>query len=81
MEINKINLYGVEFEVVYDYFYDPGVYTYPNGDPGYPPSEELDIAKIIVGTTDITSVIYNTPSLFRVIEESIYNLEESKRLK
>lgn len=81
MEINKINLYGVEFEVVYNYFYDPGVYTYPNGDPGYPPSEELDIAKIIVGTTDITLVIYNTPSLFRVIEESIYNLEESKRLK
>ena len=81
MEINTINLYGVEFEVVYNYFYDPGVRTYSNGDPGYPPSEELDIAKIIVGTTDITSVVYNTPSLFRVIEESIYDLEESKKLK
>lgn len=81
MEINKINLYGVEFEVVYEYFYDPGVHTYPNGDPGYPPVEELDIVKIIIGTTDITSVVYNTPSLFRVVEDTIYNLEESKRLK
>lgn len=81
MEINKINLYGVEFEVVYDYLYDPGVHTYPNGDPGYPPSEELDIVKVIVGTTDITSVIYHTPSLFRVVEDAIYDLEESKRLE
>jgi hypothetical protein len=32
--------------IEYDYSYDPGVHTFSNGDPGYPPSEELVIESI-----------------------------------
>lgn len=27
----------------YSWYYDPGVWTYPNGDPGYPPESEVEM--------------------------------------
>ena len=37
---------SVILEIEYEYSYDPGVHTYPNGDPGYPEYEEITITKI-----------------------------------
>ena len=39
---NKEPLIVVEFS----YDYDDGVHTYSNGDPGYPPSEDLEILSV-----------------------------------
>lgn len=47
-KINKMS--GIScsapLEVEYEYSYDPGVHTYPNGDPGYPEYEEINIESI-----------------------------------
>ena len=34
---------GQQFEAVGHYMYDPGVHTFRNGDPGYPPTEEVEL--------------------------------------
>lgn len=45
---NTAVIYHPETDVPYEiyirwrYHYDPGVHTFSNGDPGYPPEEELD---------------------------------------
>ena len=71
---------GAELEVMFYYTPgDPGVYTYSNGDPGYPPSPpELEIYKIeftgkdSIGkhhTIDVTELYDDTD--FEKIEELI----------
>lgn len=35
--------FDIMVRVEYEYSSDPGVHTFPNGDPGYPGSEEIDI--------------------------------------
>ena len=37
---------SLTLEVEYDYSYDAGLDRYSNGDPGYPPSEELTITSV-----------------------------------
>ena len=34
---------SLELYVRYNWYYDPGVWTLPNGDPGYPEESEIDI--------------------------------------
>lgn len=34
--------------VTFSYYYDPGRYYMPNGDPGYPPEESFDIEDVYV---------------------------------
>lgn len=36
---------GEECSVIaqYSWYYDPGVWSYSNGDPGYPPESEVDM--------------------------------------
>ena len=59
IEISK----DLDLEVEFDYTpADPGVHTYPNGDPGYPPtSEEYEILIVTAttanGSCDITDLI------------------------
>jgi hypothetical protein len=50
-----------QLEVRFDYTpEDPGVYTLPNGDPGYPPSPESidEIISIKWGDIDVTDLVY-----------------------
>ena len=37
---------GEDFEVEFYYSIDPGVRTFSNGDPGYPPSYEMEVYRI-----------------------------------
>lgn len=62
-------------KVHYNYSYDPGVWTYPNGDPGYPPSCNLDIVKIIYKDVDITNLIFGGSEFLGIIEETILTKE------
>jgi hypothetical protein len=36
---------SIEIYVRYKWYYDPGVWTLSNGDPGYPEESEIDIAE------------------------------------
>ena len=79
MESNILVLHGVELRVEYDYSFDPGRWTLPNGDPGYPESEEIDINKVFVTNVDISNLVFNTVELFDKIMTGISELEEFKR--
>ena len=49
-----INFQGIEIEVEGNFIAgDPGVYTYSNGDPGYPGTpDEFEIEEISIGDQD-----------------------------
>jgi hypothetical protein len=55
MSVITIDVLGVKVDVDFNYHYDPGVWTYSNGDPGYPASEELNINSIYVGDKDLSN--------------------------
>lgn len=38
----------IHFRIEYEYLHDPGVRTFRNGDPGYPPSTECNAYKVFV---------------------------------
>lgn len=38
--------FAIRCEATLSIWYDPGVWTYSNGDPGYPPDEGFDVKKI-----------------------------------
>jgi hypothetical protein len=69
----------VELEVCYDYDYDAGIHTYPNGDPGYPPSSELEITEVFRKGVDYIPVlerfdkIYPAVDIFGELEEEVYD--------
>ncbi|HPQ79659.1 MAG TPA: hypothetical protein PLG47_04360 [Candidatus Dojkabacteria bacterium] len=42
LKLNK-PYFDIMVRVEYEYGSDSGVHTFPNGDPGYPGSEEIDI--------------------------------------
>jgi len=56
-----------EVEVEFYFYYDPGVHTYPNGDPGYPPDSGTEIRdwKIVANESE------TDPSTW-VTEELVY---------
>ena len=62
-----VNIQGVELVVDYKYYYDPGVYTYSNGDPGYPPYEELEILHVNHREVDIYNLL--SQEIIEEIEE------------
>lgn len=66
---------GFQVEVKYWYEYDAGVWTYSNGDPGYPPDESLEIVSIIDTATgkDIYDELEKTD--ISILEETILDHE------
>jgi len=54
---------------------DPGVWTYSNGDPGYPETPaEFEIHKVMWGKTDITDLLSSDD--LRYIEDQMLDLNE-----
>ena len=70
-----INLDGCNFEITYSYDYDPGIRTYSNGDPGYPPVIDLDIISVLYKNVDIIEVVKSTTSLLSKIEDAVLQKE------
>lgn len=70
-----INLDSCNYEIVYSYIYDPGIRTYPNGDPGYPPVIDLDIISVLYKNVDIIEVVKSTTSLLSKIEDAVLQKE------
>lgn len=40
--------YNAKFKATGTYWYDPGRMYMPNGDPGYPPEEEIEVQDIVI---------------------------------
>jgi len=80
MESNILVLDGVELRLEYDYSFDPGVWTLPNGDPGYPEAEKIDLNRVFVANVDISNLVFSTIELYDKIITGISELEEFKRL-
>lgn len=57
MSVATIKVKGIPIEVEFTYSYDPGVWTYPNGDPGYPESSELEIISLHIGGVEVTNLL------------------------
>jgi hypothetical protein len=72
MSFTKVKILGIEVDVEYEYYYDPGVWTYSNGDPGYPESSELDITSLYVGTEDISKWL-DIDAIFTEVYEQVSN--------
>jgi hypothetical protein len=69
---------GATLTVEYTYVYDPGVWTYRNGDPGYPACEDISI--ISIKTNDcIFELLDSTKDLIEEIETKISEHETSER--
>lgn len=52
-----IEVEGYSFEVEYQYDYFKGVHTLPNGDPGYPDSDELEIESILLDGAEVMNLL------------------------
>ena len=70
MSVTTIKCYEMDLEVEYNYYYDPGVWTYPNGDPGYPESSELEITALYVKGADITKLL-DCEELYDTVYEAV----------
>lgn len=66
---------GEELELVvnFSYYYDPGRYHMPNGDPGYPPEESFDITSVNVIRSDSGSKELPDWATDELIEQEIVN--------
>ena len=77
-DVFYINYGDNSLEIEYEYFYDPGVWRYPDGS-GQPPTGELNITKITVfdsesNSVDITDFMYECCDyMIDVWVEKIYN--------
>lgn len=78
MEITLSKCTGtpVKLEVEYTYSCDPGVHTYRNGDPGYPPSEEIDLVKTTLLEGDILDILACYTKCDEVEEEIMNYISE-----
>jgi hypothetical protein len=56
---HTITFKGVDMDVNFNFHPgDPGVHTYSNGDPGYPPTDpEIEINSVFLGPYDITDLV------------------------
>lgn len=52
-----VTVNNCELEVTYNYYYDPGRHTLPNGDPGWPESEEIEITSLKLIKGELLSII------------------------
>lgn len=68
----------VVLEVKYEYSYDPGVWTYPNGDPGYPEYEEINIESIKC-KGDLYDILCNYTKTQDLIDEIELKIREYER--
>lgn len=64
----EVDIYDIDFTIETD----NGVRTYPNGDPGYPPSHEITINKITTLDENGNDVIVDEMELDAKVVESIY---------
>lgn len=62
--------------VIGSYFYDPGVHTYPNGDPGYPPYEVFEPTDGWVENYNYKSLMSGLKSLPYISEYIDYSTVE-----
>ena len=69
---------SVILEVEYNYVYDPGKWTLPNGDPGYPEYEEIDIQSIKC-EGDIFELLLNYTKTQDIIDEIELKISEYER--
>ena len=63
--------------VTYEYCYDAGVWTYSNGDPGYPSSLDIDILSAVDTETNIDIADDLTSKQISIIEEEIQKQEDN----
>lgn len=75
------NFPDIELEVSYEYYYDPGKWTYSNGDPGYPEYEEINIKhiKILNSDSNLYDLLEYGNMIIENIEYYISELEREKR--
>jgi hypothetical protein len=70
----------VQLSVFYNYTSDKGREYYPNGDVGYPPSEEIEIVNIELLTGNILTILDSYKECQNIItelEEKISEYEQS----
>jgi len=71
---------GLVLDIDYYYSHDPGVWTYANGDPGYPAYTECEIRTIKIGNQDASEFFMEyleTEGMFDEILELIIKQHES----
>lgn len=82
IEIKLDNVENTTLSVTYNYEFTPGLWTYPNGDPGYPEFEDINIVTILTNQ-DITDMLYSyktCPNIIEEIEDKISEYERNKRI-
>jgi hypothetical protein len=54
-----ISFKEADLHVTFDFYKgDPGVHTYSNGDPGYPPTDDdIEIISVEIGPYDVTDLV------------------------
>ena len=72
--------YKVEVEATADYYYAPGCMYMRNGDPGYPPEEDLEIEDIYsvwyeVDEDGNETKVEATPEIKETLEEYLNDLD------
>jgi hypothetical protein len=77
--ILNINVFGIDMSVEHDYSFTEQLWSYPNGDPGHPEHEEIDIISVKIGETCINQLVFNLPELFQIIEDTISDEHRKNR--
>jgi len=63
---------GILLKITGTYSYDKGLRTMPNGDPGWPPSEDVEIEKVeMVDGSDLLDLINSEIEERDILEEFI----------
>ncbi len=76
---NTFNIYGIDLTIDYYYSYDEGKWTLNNGDPGYPPHEEIELNTIKINDIDISEMIFDSNDIRQKIEDFISEYHENIR--
>lgn len=73
-----VNIYHLEreLEVLLDFEYDSGIYTYPNGDPGYAPVAYTELIEIYYEGTPYLEVIKRAIKLNIINQSCLIEIEE-----
>ena len=67
--ITTISLNGVNLTVEFDHQSNPGIHTFPNGDPGVPSYDVIDILSVESNTQNIIPLFGD--NIIKSIEEMI----------
>jgi hypothetical protein len=63
----------LELAVNFTYYYDPGRYYMPNGDPGYPPEQSFELVSVKVLKSDNGSEELPDWATDELIEQEVIN--------